>query len=166
MHSDKFPALNIDWFVPQLIWLAIVFTLFYLALAYLVLPRIETVLKDRKLKLDGDREAARIAQGDAEKEAERYEAEIAAAKTRGHNTIREAREKLDAELNERRGALDTQLAEKTAETEKRVQALLERASGEMDAITKDVVSDIVKELAGIDVSDSEVQAALRQKSKE
>ena len=62
--------------------------------------------------------------------------------------------------------LDGQLAEKTAETEKRVQALLERASGEMEAMTAGVVSDIVKELAGVEVSDKEVQAALRQRSKE
>ena len=166
MHSDKFPALNVDWFVPQLIWLAIVFTLFYLALAYLVIPRIESVLKDRKTKLDGDRQAARDAQQNADKEAERYEAEIGAAKARGHNTIREAREKLDAELNGRRSALDSQLAEKTAETEKRVQAFLERASGEMEAMTAGVVGDIVKELAGIEVSDQEVKAALRSKPKE
>lgn len=166
MHSDKFPALNVDWYIPQLIWLAFVFTLFYLALAYLVLPRIEAVLKDRKTKLDGDRQAALDAQRDADKEAQRYEAEIGAAKTRGHTIIREAREKLDAELNGRRSALDSQLAEKTAETEKRVQAFLQRASGEMEAMTAGVVSDIVKELAGLDVSANEVQAALRSKSKE
>ncbi len=33
-------------------------------------------------------------------------------------------------------------------------------------MTAGVVSDIVKELAGVEVSDNEVQAALRQKAKE
>ena len=33
-------------------------------------------------------------------------------------------------------------------------------------MTAGVVSDIVKELAGVEVSDKEVQAALRQRSKE
>jgi len=153
-------------FAPQLIWLGIIFTLFYLALSHLALPRIERVLKDRKAKIGGDLQAARDAQHHADKEAERYEAEISAAKTKGHGTIRTSREKLDAEMNEKRKVLDSQLAEKTAETEKRVQALLERASGEMEAMTAGVVSDIVKELAGVEVSDKEVQAALRQRSKE
>ncbi len=153
-------------FAPQLIWLAIIFTLFYLALSRLALPRIERVLKDRKTKIGGDLQAARDAQHNADKEAERYEAEITAAKAKGHGMIRASREKLDAELGEKRGALDNQLAEKTAETEKRVQALLERASGQMEAMTSEVVSDIVKELAGVEVSDKEVQAALRQRSKE
>jgi F-type H+-transporting ATPase subunit b len=153
-------------FAPQLIWLAIIFTLFYFVLSQLALPRIERVLKDRKAKIGGDLQAARDAQHNADKEAERYEAELTAAKAKGHGTIRASREKLDVELNEKRGVLDGQLAEKTAETEKRVQGLLERASGEMEAMTAGVVSDIVKELAGIEVSDNEVQAALRQRSKE
>jgi F-type H+-transporting ATPase subunit b len=153
-------------FAPQLIWLAIIFTLFYLVLSRLALPQIERVLKDRKAKIGGDLQAAREAQHNADKEAERYEAEITAAKAKGHGTIRASREKLNAELSEKRGVLDSQLAEKTAETEKHVQALLERASGEMEAMTAGVVSDIVKELAGIEVSDNEVQAALRQRSKE
>ncbi len=154
-----------DW-APQLIWLAIIFTLFYFALSSLVLPRVERVLKDRAAKVGGDIQAARDAQHQADKEAERYEAEIAAAKTKGHGTIRASREKLDAELGDKRRELDNQLAEKTAETEKRVQSLLERASGEMEAMTAGVVSDIVKELAGIEVSEKDVKAALRQRSKE
>ncbi len=160
------PQLQPADFAPQLIWLAIIFTLFYFALSQLALPRIERVLKDRKAKIGGDLQAARDAQHGADKEAEHYEAEITAAKAKGHTAIRASREKLDAELAQKRGALDTQLAEKTADTERRVQALLVRASGEMEAMTAGVVSDIVKELAGIEVNDNEVQAALRQKSKE
>ncbi len=154
-----------DW-APQLIWLAIIFTLFYFALSQLALPRIERVLKDRKAKIGGDIQAARDAQHHADKEAERYEAEIATAKAKGHGTIRASREKLDAELGEKRRVLDGQLAEKTAETEKSVQGLIERASGKMEAMTAGVVGDIVKELAGVEVSDQEVQAVLRQRLKE
>jgi F-type H+-transporting ATPase subunit b len=160
------PQLNPADFAPQLIWLAIIFTVFYFALSTMALPRIEKVLKDRKAKIGGDIEAAREAQHDADTEAERYDAEITAAKAKGHTTIRASREKLGVELAQKRGELDAQLAEKAAETEKRVQALLERASGEMEAMTASVVSDIVKALAGVEVSDKEVKAALRQTSKE
>jgi F-type H+-transporting ATPase subunit b len=160
------PQLQPADFAPQLIWLAIIFTLFYFALSQLVLPRIEHVLKDRKTKIGGDLQAARDAQHNADKEAERYEAEITAAKAKGHGSIRASRQKLDGELGEKRKDLDAQLAQKTAETEKSVQGLLERAFGEMNAMTAGAVSDIVKALAGIEVSDSEVQAALRQRSKE
>jgi F-type H+-transporting ATPase subunit b len=160
------PQLNLEDFAPQLIWLAIIFTFFYLALSRLALPRIEKVLKDRSTKIGGDLQAAREAQQKADTESQRYEVEISTAKARGQGVIRGSRDKLSAELAEKRSALDAQLAEKTADTEKKVQGLLERASGQMEAMTAGVVSDIVKELAGVEVSDSEVQAALRQASKE
>ncbi|MGO8953473.1 MAG: hypothetical protein ACLPWS_16685 [Rhodomicrobium sp.] len=160
------PQLQPGDFAPQLIWLAIIFTLFYLALSHLALPRIERVIAARKAKIEDDLKGAREAQAHADQEAERYEAEIAAAKARGQGSIRAAREKLDAELGGKRETLDRQLAAKTAETEKRVQDLLQRAAGEMEAITAGVVSDIVKAFAGVEVSDGEVRTALRQGSKE
>ena len=95
------PQLQPGDFAPQLIWLAIIFTLFYFALSQLALPRIERVLKDRKTKIGGDLQAARDAQHNADKEAERYEAEIAAAKTKGHSVVRASRDKLNGELGEK-----------------------------------------------------------------
>ncbi len=160
------PQLIIEDFAPQLIWLAIIFTLFYLALSNLVLPSVEKVLKTRATKIGGDLQAARDAQTGADKEAERYDAAIAEAKGKGAITIRASKEKLDAELAQKRAALDAQLAEKTAETEKRVQTLIAQASSDMEAMTADVVRDIVKALAGVEVSENEVRAALRQSSKE
>ncbi|MBT3071789.1 F0F1 ATP synthase subunit B' [Rhodomicrobium sp. Az07] len=160
------PQLQPGDFAPQLIWLAIIFTLFYIALSRLALPRIAKVLADRKTKLGGDLSAAREAQASADQEAQRYETELANAKAKGNGTIRSAREKLEAELGEKRRVLETELAAKAAETETKVKAVLEKASGQMEAMTADVVSDIVKELAGIDVTENEVRDALRQRSKE
>jgi F-type H+-transporting ATPase subunit b len=156
------PQLQPGDFAPQLIWLAIIFTLFYLALSYLALPRIEQVITGRKTKIEGDLHGAREAQTLADREAQRYEAEIAAAKAKGQGNIRTAREKLDAEIAGKRETLDRQLLAKAAETEKSVQQLLAKASGQMEAMTAGVVSDIVKEFAGVDASDGEVRAALRQ----
>lgn len=160
------PQLQPGDFAPQLFWLAVIFTLFYFALANYALPRIQEVLVSRKAKIEGDLDSARAAQQRADSEAERYEAGIAAAKAKGQSSIRAQREKLDAELAQKREALDHQLAAKAVETDQSVNKLLERASGEMEAMTAEAVSDIVKEFAGLEVGDDEVRAALRQGSKE
>ncbi len=160
------PQLVIEDFAPQLIWLAIIFAAFYYALAYRALPRIQEVLANRNAKIEGDLESARAAQQRADREAERYEAGIAGAKTKGQASIRTHREKLEAELAGKREAFDRDLAGKAAETDQKVRKLLEQASGQMEAMTAGAVSDIVKEFAGLEVSDSEVRAALRQGSKE
>ena len=116
------------------------------------------VLKDRKAKIEGDLQSARATPSSMRtSEAERYEAGIAAAKAKGHGNIRASREKLDAELDEKREVLDGELAAKDSRNGEKRSRLLERASGEMEAMTAGAVSDIVKELAGVEVSDSEVQ---------
>ena len=160
------PQLQPDDFAPQLIWLAIIFASLFYILSRHALPRIEQVLGERKSRISGDLESAREAQQQSEKAMESYEAEIAAAKAKGQGVMRAGREKLEAELNEERGALDRQLAARAAETEKRIHGMLERASGEMEAMTSSVVSDIVDKLAGVEPSEEEVRAALRQMSKE
>jgi F-type H+-transporting ATPase subunit b len=160
------PQLQPDVFAPQLIWLAIIFAALFFILSRQALPRIEKAIGERKSRISGDLESARDAQQQSEKAMERYEAEIAAAKAKGQGVMRAGREKLEAELNEKRGALDQQLAARAAETEKRIHGILERASGEMEAMTSGVVSDIVKKLAGVEASEEDVRAALRQMSKE
>jgi F-type H+-transporting ATPase subunit b len=152
-------------YVPQLVWLAISFTLLYLLLSRLALPRIEKVLNERRSRIGGDLETARAARLQSEEAAQRYEAAIAAAKAKSQGTIRAAREKLEAELSGQRSTVEQQLAAKAAETEKKVQGFLERAAGEMEAMTAGVVSGIVKELSGADATAEEVKAALRQSSK-
>jgi F-type H+-transporting ATPase subunit b len=160
------PQLQPDDFAPQLIWLAIIFASLFFILSRQALPKIEKVLGERKSRISGDLEGARDAQRQSETAMERYEAEIAAARAKGQGAVRAAREKLDAELSEKRGVLDRQLAARAAETEKRIGGILEQASGEMEAMTSGVVSDIVKKLAGVEASAEEVRAALRQLSKE
>jgi F-type H+-transporting ATPase subunit b len=160
------PQLQPDDFAPQLIWLAIIFATLFFILSRQALPQIEKVLGERKSRISGDLESAREAQRQSETAMERYEAEIAAAKAKGQAAVRAGREKLEGELSERRGALDHQLAGRAAETEKRIHRIIEQASGEMEAMTSSVVRDIVKKLAGVEASDEEVRAALRQMSKE
>jgi F-type H+-transporting ATPase subunit b len=160
------PQLQPHDFAPQLFWLAVIFTLFYLALAYRVIPRIEHVIGARKAKIEGDLKGAREAQQLADRAAANYDAEVAAAKAKGQASIRAHRGKLEAELGAKREEFERQLLEKAAATEKAVQGLIERAAGEMEAMTKDAVAGIVKELADVEVSDDEVRAALRQHVKE
>jgi F-type H+-transporting ATPase subunit b len=160
------PQLQPHDFAPQLIWLALIFASLFYVLSRRVLPRIEQVLSERKSRISGDLESARDAQRQSEMAMERYETELAAARTKGQAVMRASREKLEAELSGKRGSLDQQLAARAAETEKRIHGILEQASGEMETMTSGVVSDIVKKLAGVEASEEEVRAALRQMSKE
>jgi F-type H+-transporting ATPase subunit b len=159
------PQLQPNDFAPQLFWLLITFTLLYLALSRVALPRIEKVLGTRSGRVADDRNGARQAQQESEKAMQRYEGELEGAKSKGQGILRAHRERLDRELAEKRSDLDRRIGEKNAATETTVQALLDKAKGDMEAITSTVVGDIVKSLSGIDANADEVKNAIRKQVK-
>ena len=160
------PQLQIDDFAPQLIWLAIIFALFHHALAYRALPRIQHVLASRKAKIEGDLDSARAAQQLAD--SGRHATRPGLPRRRQKAKPASARNASSSKPSWRESAMRStgELLAKAAETDKSVQNLVERASSQMEAMTAGAVSDIVKEFAGLDVSDAEVRAALAQGSKE
>jgi len=160
------PQLQPGDFAPQLIWLAITFVCLFFAMSQLALPRVARVIGERKTRISKDIDEARESQKLAEEEMTRYEAEIASAKAKAQSALRTSREKLDAELAKQRSLVDRDLASKTAEGEENIRGFMERSASQLEAMTGEVVSDIVRQLAGVEVSDEEVHAALRQSLKE
>jgi F-type H+-transporting ATPase subunit b len=156
------PQLNFNDYAPQLVWLVLTFVVLYFALSRLALPQVERVLTERKTRIGGDLERAREARDAAKAETARYEAEIASAKQRAQARLRTAREKLDAEFASRRQASDAETAARVSAAQARIQDMAVKASGQTETIASEVVAEIVKELAGVEVSPAEVQAAIRK----
>ena len=48
------PQMSIPDFMPQLVWLCIVFPLLYLSMKYLALPRISQIISNRALKISNN----------------------------------------------------------------------------------------------------------------
>jgi F-type H+-transporting ATPase subunit b len=160
------PQLNPADFAPQLIWLAITFTILYLLMARVALPRIGGVIAERKSRIASDIESAREAQRRSEQEHTRYDTQLAAAKAEGQQAIRAARDRLAAEQAAERAKADAGAAARISQAEARLQEFRARAKTQLQAMASGAVSDIVKRLAGVEVTGAEVEAALRAKGKE
>src|SRR5262249_31588026 len=60
-HGGRFPPFQKDTFGSQLLWLAIFFVALYLIASRLALPRVGTIIADRRKRISGDLdEAARM----------------------------------------------------------------------------------------------------------
>ena len=126
------PQLNpLDW-GPQLIWLLITFSILYLLMKRVALPRIGSVLEARAARISGDLETAEKLRRDTQEAIAAYEQALAEAKKRAHAIADQGREKLKAEMAEERAKLERELAEKAAEAEKRI----EQARARMDSLIK------------------------------
>ena len=160
------PQLNpLDW-APQLIWLVITFSILYVLMKLVALPRIGSVIEMRAARIRKDLEAADKLRREAQEAIAAYEQALTEAKARAHTIAQEGRTKLKEEVTAERAALERELATKTADAEACIEAAKVSALKEVNAVAAETASEIVRRLIGIAPSAPEVASAVATARKE
>lgn len=159
-HSKVFPPLKFDTFAPQIIWLAIVFGLLYLALKRVALPRVGEVIEERAERIRRDLEMAEKLKTDTAQALAAYEQALGEARTRASGIVKEMRDKLSAEIEGEKAKVEAQIAQKLAEAEASIAATKSKALASVGEISADVAGAIVSRLLGTPVSRAEIEKAL------
>lgn len=154
------PQLQIHDWAPQLIWLAISFVTLYIIMARVALPRISTVLEERRDRIASDLDAAEQIKKDTEEAIAAYEQALAEARNRAHMIAQETRERLNAEVEAQRAEVEGRIAERTAEAEARIQKAKADAMNNVGQIAAETTEAIVNKLLGGKVAGTEVKAAV------
>jgi F-type H+-transporting ATPase subunit b len=147
-----FPPLDSSTFPSQILWLAVFFSLLYLLMSKLVLPRIEAILKKRHDHIQGDIATAQRLQKDTQAAIAAYEKELADAKARAHGIAEETRGRLQAETDAERHALEASLAKKVAAAEGKINTARDKAMAQVHDVAADSAIAIVEKLTGAKVS--------------
>jgi F-type H+-transporting ATPase subunit b len=154
------PQLNpLDW-APQVIWLAITFSILYVLMKRVALPRIGSVIEMRAARIAKDLEAADKLRRETQEAIAAYEQALAEAKARAHAIAQEGRNRVKEEVAAERAALERDLAAKTADAEARIHAAKLSALKEVNAVAAETASEIVRWLIGVAPSPPEVATAV------
>jgi F-type H+-transporting ATPase subunit b len=160
------PQLNpLDW-APQLIWLVITFSILYLLMKRVALPRIGAVIEMRAQRIRKDLEAADRLRRETQEAIAAYEQALAEAKARAHAIAQDGRNRLKEEVAAERAALEHDLAAKSTEAEARIHAAKMSALKEVNAVAAETASEIVRRLIGLAPSAPEVASAVAAARKE
>jgi F-type H+-transporting ATPase subunit b len=154
------PQLNpLDW-GPQLIWLLITFGILYVLMLKVALPRIGSVLEARADRIAKDLAEADRLRRQTEEAIAAYEQTLAEAKQKAHAIVEEGRAKLKAESAAERARLDSELAERGAEAETRINAAKTSAMRDVNEVAAEVAADIVRQLIGVTPAKIEIASAV------
>jgi F-type H+-transporting ATPase subunit b len=160
------PQLNpLDW-APQIIWLVITFSILYVLMKRVALPRIGSVIEARHARIAGDIEAADKLRRETQEAIAAYEQALAEAKARAHAIAQEANNKLKDEVAAERAALERDLSARLAEAEKRILQAKTSALKDVNEVASETASEIVRSLIGMAPSKPEVSAAVAAVRKE
>ena len=159
--SGGLPQLDPSHFEPQLFWLAVTFVLLFFIMARIALPRVGEVIDERRDRIKRDIEAASRLKAETDKALADYEKALADARANASGIAKQTREALGAETEVERQRVDTQIAAKIAEADKRIAATKTKAIGAIGEVAADTARAVVSKLIGQDVSPDEVKKVLR-----
>ncbi len=155
-----FPPFDPTYFASQLFWLAISFAVLYFLLSRFVLPRIGGAIEERRDRIADDLDAAAHMRDQAIETVRAYEKSLADARARAQSVAAGAKAEADAEIAEAVREADARLDAQQAESEARIREARDAALKEVRSIAAGAAIAITDRLAGLDVSDSDAEAAV------
>lgn len=158
-QANVFPPFDAHNFVPQLIWLVIIFGALYWLMSRIALPRVQGILDARRTRIATDLDSARAMQDQAEAAEKAYDKTLADAKARAQALAQETHETLHAESETRRHALESELNGKLAAAEAQIAEMKTRAMSNVDSIARDAAVSIVQHLTGAVPNDAQLAGA-------
>ncbi len=142
------PQLIFADYPPQIFWLVVTFAILYVLMAYVALPRVESVLEERRKRIADDLEAAERSKKDSEGVIAQYEAALAQARSRAQAISADTRTKVNAESAAQRSATEAKLAGDVRAAEGRIAVARDEALAKIDSVATDAATGIVERLLG------------------
>ena len=158
--KGNFPPFQKETFASQLFWLAIVFIALYLLMANVALPRLGGILAARQKRIADDLAEAADQKKQSDAALAAYEQGLADARNRAQSAANQTRERLNAESEKARHALEAKLNIKLAAAEKTIAATKTAAMANVRGIATETAGAIVQRLTGITPVSSAVAAAV------
>ncbi len=159
-HGKGFPPFDSQSFASQLFWLVIVFVALYLLMSRVALPRIASIIEDRRQRIEGDLGEAQRLKGELDAAIAAHEKALADARGRAQAMAAETREKAAAAAEVRRKEVDEKLNARIREAEKSIDASRAAALTNVRGIASDAAGAIVERLTGVTPSSHEVAEAV------
>lgn len=155
-----FPPFQKETFASQLVSFAIAFALLYFIVSKFALPRVGGIIANREGKIENDLAEAQKLKDESDEALKAYETELANARARAQAIGTETRDKLNAQAESDRKALEASLATKLADAEKTIAATRTTAMGNVRSIASDAASAIVQRLTGAAPDSKAVESAV------
>lgn len=158
-HS-AFPPFDSSTFAPQLVWLAITFAFLYFVMSRVALPRVGSVINERRERIRRDLSEAERLKAETDAALAAYEKSLADARGKAQGMAKDMRDRMAADMDRERRRVDEANAVKLAETEARIADTKAQALSSVDQLAAETAGAIVERLIGQSVTADDIRDAI------
>lgn len=164
-ESGGMPQLDPEFWVSQIFWLLITFSILFIVLSKFILPKISSNLESRKSQILENIEIADKQKSESQKKLEEFDNLILETKVKAKNIVIEAKTKITEDINKKRDAFEKEINSEIKIAEDEIKDLMSKSPKKINQIAVDTASDLIKELIGTEVNKSSISAIVDDLSK-
>ena len=152
------PQLNPEFWTSQIFWLILVFSILYLVIWKVFLPKITYTIENRKSRVVNDLDEAQKLKENSEKKLKEYNQIIENSKKEAKKIIDDGVKKLDQDIVNKKQKFDIEIEKELANVEKEISELKKSSISNINRIAVETSSEIIQQIIGTDVNKSNVSA--------
>lgn len=159
------PQLDPTYWASQGFWLILIFTLLYLALSKLFIPKIKNSIDDRENRIKDDLDEAQKLKEVAEAKLKEYEISIENAKKDVQKILFESKNKLNSEIQNKKKTFEKEIETEIKNAEKEIESFKKDSLESISKISEEITSKIIENISGEPMNQSSVKATVQESVK-
>jgi len=159
------PQLNPEFWAAQIFWLILIFSILYLAIWKIFLPKITYGIENRKSRVVNDLDEAQKLKENAEKKLNEYNKIIENSKKEAKKIIEDSKKKLDRDIKNKKQKFNDEIEEELKVVEKEIKDLKKSSISNINRIASETTAEVIKQIVNIEVNKSNVSAIVHDVTK-
>ena len=159
------PQLDPTYWASQAFWLILIFTLLYMALSKMFIPKIKESIDDRENKIKDDLDEAQKLKLVAEEKLKEYEITIENAKKEVQKIIFEGKKKLNYDIQNKKKKNDKEIEAELKSADQEIKNLKRDSLENISTISEEIASKVIEMVSGEPLNQSSIKAAVLESTK-
>ena len=159
------PQLDPTYWASQAFWLILIFSILYISISKLYLPKIKDNLETRENKIKGDLESAKKFKDQSESKLKEYEVILENAKKEVSKIHFESKNILDKEIQSKKDMIEKDIEKELVKAQKDITELKKNSISSIQKISENIAANIIENISGEKLNESSIKATVEDISK-
>ena len=152
------PQLNPEFWAAQIFWLVLIFSILYLIIWQIFLPKITYSIENRKSRIINDLDEAQRLKESAEKKLKEYNEIIENSKKEAKKIIEESKKKLDRDIENKKQKFNDEIEKELVSVEKELKSLKKSSILNISNIATETSVELIEQIIDAKVNMSNASA--------